>query len=69
MPAGALGAFLVEHDLIPREKNESIVVEQGHILGRPSKIHVRVEKKGATIRKVEVGGYVTVSARGRLVVP
>lgn len=69
MPAGALGAFLVENDLIPREKNESIVVEQGHIMGRPSKIQVRVEKKGATIRKVEVGGYVTASARGRVVVP
>lgn len=56
MPAGALGAFLVEHEFVPKEKFEDIVVEQGHWLGRPSKIHVRVEKRGGTIRRVEVGG-------------
>lgn len=69
LPAGALGAYLVENDLIPREKFENIVVEQGHWIGRPSKILVRVEKRGTAIRKVEVGGSARVSFRGRLAVP
>jgi len=69
MAAGALGAYLVEHDYIPRERFERIVVEQGHWIGRPSRIDVRIEKKGSTIRRVEVGGSARVSSKGRLVVP
>lgn len=69
LPAGALGAYLVDNDLIQKEKHGSIVVEQGHWMGRPSKIHVRVEKRGPAIHKVEVGGSAVISLRGRLVVP
>ena len=69
MAAGALGAYLVEKDFIPREKFESIVVEQGHWIGRPSKIHVRIEKKGSSVRRVEVGGSACISSRGRMLVP
>jgi trans-2,3-dihydro-3-hydroxyanthranilate isomerase len=69
LPAGALGAYLVENEFIPREKFETILIEQGHWMGRPSRIHVRVEKRGSTIHKVEVGGSAVVSFRGRLVVP
>lgn len=69
MAAGALGAYLVENDFIPREKFEEIVVEQGHWIGRPSKIAVRVEKKGSTIRRVEVGGPSRISFTGRLAAP
>jgi len=69
LPAGALGAYLVENDLIPKERFERIVVEQGHWIGRPSKIYVKVEKRGLAIRKVEVGGSARVSFRGRLAVP
>jgi PhzF family phenazine biosynthesis protein len=69
LPAGALGAYLVENDFIQKEKYSSIVVEQGHWMGRPSKIHVHVEKRGQAISKVEVGGSAVVSLKGRLVVP
>ena len=69
LPAGALGSYLVENDFIPKDKFERIVVEQGHWMSRPSKIHVRIEKKGSAIRKVEVGGSARVSLRGRLLVP
>ncbi len=69
MPAGALGAYLVENEFIPREKFEGIVVEQGHWVGRPSRIYVRIDKRGSTIRKVEVGGAARISFRGRLVAP
>lgn len=69
MAAGALGAYLVEHEFIPRERFETIAVEQGHFVGRPSRIDVRIEKRQATFRKVEVGGAARVTFRGRLLVP
>lgn len=69
MPAGALAAYLVEHDLIPKETAERIVIEQGHFMGRPSKLLVRIEKKGSSVRKVEVGGSVRQSVRGRISLP
>lgn len=69
MPAGALGSYLVENEFIPRERFENIVVEQGHWLGRPSRILVRVEKQSGAIRKVEVGGAARISFRARITVP
>lgn len=69
LPAGALGAYLVENDFIARDKHERIVIEQGHWMGRPSRIHVRVEKRGPAIYKVEVGGAARISLRGRMSVP
>lgn len=69
MPAGALAAYLVEHDLIPKDKAGQIVIEQGHFMGRPSRILVRVEKKGSLVKKVEVGGSVRQSVRGRILLP
>lgn len=68
MPAGALGAYLVENEFVPRERAERMVIEQGHWLGRPSRIHVRVEKKASTIRKVEVGGSARTVMKGRMTV-
>ncbi len=69
MAAGALGSYLVENDFIPRERFDRIIIEQGHWVGRPSKIHVRIEKRGSAIRRVEVGGSSRVSSRGRMLVP
>lgn len=69
LAAGALGAYLVENDFIPREEFGDIVVEQGHWIGRPSKINVRVEKKGSTIRGVDVGGQSRISCTGKMVIP
>ena len=66
LASGALGAYFVENEFIDRGRFENIVVEQGHWIGRPSKIYVKVEKHGSTIRKVEVGGSARVSLRGRL---
>lgn len=69
MAAGSLGSYLVEHEFIPRERFESMVVEQGHFAGRPSRIDVRIEKRQGAIRKVEVGGRARVTSRGKLLVP
>ncbi len=69
VPAGALAAYLVENDFIPRDTAERVVIEQGHFIGRPSRLFVRVEKKGSSVRKVEVGGSVRQSVRGRISLP
>lgn len=69
LPAGALGAFLAEKDFVSKEKFGDMVVEQGHWLGRPSKIHVRVEKRSGSIRRVEVGGSARTSFVARINTP
>ncbi|UCE80405.1 MAG: PhzF family phenazine biosynthesis protein [Methanobacteriota archaeon] len=66
MPAGALCSYLVENDFVPREKAENMVVEQGTWLGRHSKILTRIEKRGSSIRKVEVGGSACTSLKGKI---
>lgn len=68
LPAGALCSYLVENEFVPREKAEDMVVEQGTWLGRHSKIFARIEKRGSSIRKVEVGGSACVSLRGKVYV-
>ncbi len=69
LAGGALAAYLVENELIPREKFEDIQIEQGHFIGRPSLVRARLEKRGGVIRKVEVGGAARISFRGRVVTP
>jgi PhzF family phenazine biosynthesis protein len=69
MPAGALGAYIAENDFVGRDVMDGIVVEQGHWMGRESRIIVRIEKRGPSIRKVEVGGSAVISMRGRMSVP
>lgn len=67
--AGALGAYIAENEFVPREKLANIVVEQGHWLGRPSKVFVRIDKRAGSIRKVEAGGSAAIVMRARVEVP
>jgi predicted PhzF superfamily epimerase YddE/YHI9 len=46
-----------------------MVIEQGHFMGRPSRVHVRVEKRGSSVTKVEVGGSARMSVKGRVSLP
>ncbi len=69
LAAGALAAYFAEHEFIPRESFDRIVIEQGHWIGRPCRMLARIDKKGATVRKVEVGGSARISLHGRLRVP
>ena len=68
MPAGALCSYLVENEFVPRERAESMIVEQGTWLGRHSKIYASIEKRGSSIRKVEVGGSACVTLKGKMFV-
>jgi trans-2,3-dihydro-3-hydroxyanthranilate isomerase len=53
---GPLGAYIVAHDLVRAEPTTRIRVEQGFEIGRPSILDVEVDRAGASITAVRVGG-------------
>ena len=53
---GPLGAYLVAHDLVRVEPTTRIRVEQGFEIARPSILDVEVDKAGAAVTAVRVGG-------------
>lgn len=60
---GPLGAYLLKHGLA--ETNE-MICEQGFEMGRPSIIDLRIERSGADIAGVEVGGQCVYMGYGAL---
>ena len=56
--SGCLGAYLVEHGLVPRKRTVRIVNEQGYEIGRPSRIDIEVVSGDGGIEQVMVGGSV-----------
>jgi trans-2,3-dihydro-3-hydroxyanthranilate isomerase len=55
--SGPLGGYLVRHGVVPVAAAQTIVSAQGVKMGRPSRIHVRVETTSpADITRVHVGG-------------
>jgi len=66
--AGALGAYLVRHGLLPEGKDgvTTLIVEQGDEIGRPGLMDVRVERDDEEFVGVRVGGKAVVSLRGTL---
>ena len=68
--SGATGSYLVFNRLVEvREPVTKIVCEQGHILKRPSTIHVEVESRGGRVSGVRVGGSAVTAMRGKMQVP
>lgn len=66
--SGATGAYLVLNRLIEvREPVTKIICEQGHVLKRPSLIHVEVASQAGEIASVRVGGSAVTMLRGRMV--
>jgi trans-2,3-dihydro-3-hydroxyanthranilate isomerase len=57
--SGALGAYLVHHHVLGGDSEViHLENEQGHELGRPSRIFIDVDRRGAEIWRVRVGGQV-----------
>jgi trans-2,3-dihydro-3-hydroxyanthranilate isomerase len=54
--SGPLGAYLVHHGVVPKEKAREILSRQGVKMGRPSRVYVSVGLEGDVIREVRVGG-------------
>ncbi|WP_426566035.1 PhzF family phenazine biosynthesis protein [Angustibacter sp. McL0619] len=69
--SAALGlqAALVDLALLPADGASELVLSQGTELGRPSTLHCRVEARGGTAVRCQVGGQVVPVARGSIRVP
>jgi trans-2,3-dihydro-3-hydroxyanthranilate isomerase len=64
--AGALGAYLVKHGKVSAKPTARLICEQGFEIGRPSYLHVKVEKPEQEITQVKVGGQVVIVMQGRV---
>ncbi len=66
--AGALGSYLVWHNLVrPHDGVATIVVDQGIEIGRPSRIHVEIAVGiGGEITEVRVGGQAVTVIQGEV---
>lgn len=64
--SGPLGCYLVKHGLVPADKAGTIVSSQGVKMGRPSRIHIKLDLTGSEITRVRVGGTSVLVGEGRL---
>jgi len=64
--SGPLGCYLVKHGLVPADKAGAIVSSQGVKMGRPSRIHIKIDLAGGEISRVRVGGTSVLVGEGRL---
>jgi trans-2,3-dihydro-3-hydroxyanthranilate isomerase len=66
--SGPLGCYLVHYGLVGGDAAQRILSLQGHAMGRPSSIHIRIGGTRKQITKVEVGGEAVLVAKGTLVI-
>jgi trans-2,3-dihydro-3-hydroxyanthranilate isomerase len=67
--SGATGSYLVLNRLIEvKEPVTKIICEQGHILKRPSLIHVEVASRASEITSVRVGGSAVTVIKGSIAI-
>lgn len=59
---GPLGEYLVRHGVLP---GPTVRSEQGHAIGRPSRLEIAVERGGGTTRAVSVTGEVRLVGQGQ----
>jgi trans-2,3-dihydro-3-hydroxyanthranilate isomerase len=64
--SGPLGCYLVKHGLVAADKAGAIVSAQGVKMGRPSRIHVKLDMQGGEITRVRVGGTSVLVGEGTL---
>lgn len=66
--SGPLGAYLVEHAVIPAAENGVYAIrsEQGIEMGRPSFIDITIVKQGPEFQQVKIGGTAVTVGKGQL---
>jgi trans-2,3-dihydro-3-hydroxyanthranilate isomerase len=64
--AGPLVCYLARHGLLPSDPRLSVVCEQGIEVGRPSFLHVSLERDGDTVSSVRVGGQCVAVGQGSI---
>jgi len=67
--SGPLGAYLVQHEVVPPERAGHLVSRQGVKMGRPSEVHIAVTASPAGITGVRIGGSAVLVAEGTLTLP
>ena len=64
--SGPLGCYLVKHGLVPVDRAGSMVSSQGVKMGRPSRIHIKIDVTNGEISRVRVGGTSVLVGEGTL---
>ena len=64
--AGPLGSYLVKHGLVHRNELQDMVNLQGVVMGRPSRLHMRISEMEGDIERVQVGGKAVLVGDGRI---
>lgn len=65
--SGPLGSYLVKHGLVPEARMSDMISLQGVLMGRPSRIHIRITTGDARqIARVQVGGTAVRVGSGEL---
>ena len=64
--SGPLGCYLVKHGLVGADRAGAIVSAQGVKMGRPSRIHIKIDLAAGEISRVRVGGTSVLVGEGRL---
>ncbi|MDQ6694770.1 MAG: PhzF family phenazine biosynthesis protein [Chloroflexota bacterium] len=64
--SGPVGCYLVHHGIIGAGPTTHIISEQGIEMGRPSSIHVTIERDGGEITRVGVGGQRVYMGKGTI---
>jgi len=65
----ALGCYLVQNRLVPVEKMNRLVMEQGYAMKHPGIVYVHVYREKNQINKVTFGGQGVVTFEGRILLP
>ena len=66
--AGPAGSFMVKHGFVPVAAARSIVILQGVLVRRPSRIHVNIGTSGSDITSVKVGGTSVIVGNGNVTI-
>ena len=64
--AGPLGSYLVKHGVVHRNEMRGMVNLQGVAMGRPSRLHMRIEEEEGAITRVQVGGTSVLVGKGEI---
>ncbi len=64
--SGPLGCYLVKHGLVAAGQAGAMVSAQGVKMGRPSRIHIRLDVVAGDITRVRVGGTSVLVGEGQL---
>ena len=67
--SGPLGCYMVQHGLADGGDSTAILAEQGIEMGRPSHLHITIERTGGDISAVKVGGAAVAMGGGWIDLP